>query len=100
MKKNVLDWYRELRATDESYIYAMPGVETFTFYMRDAHRIHDALPDVPIQKNRVEEIVVHKLAFFPLAARLKAKGVKVALVARELDKDGNFRYWVESRSDD
>ena len=98
---DILDVYRDFRKKDPGYIHAFGDAEYFTFYMSDAHRINEALPDVPIERgNRCEQIRVHKLAFFPLAARLKAQGVKVAMVARTLLPSGVYAYEVSGRSDD
>lgn len=99
-KKNVLDAYREFQKNDPGYIHAFAAGDYFTFYMSDAHRINEALPDVPIERRRCEQINVHKLAIFPLAARLKAKGIKVAIVGRTLQPSGDYAYEVTGRSDD
>ena len=49
--RNILDAYGSLKKEDPSYVYAMPSTEVLTFFMADAHRIHEALPDVQIGKS-------------------------------------------------
>lgn len=98
---DILDVYRDFRKRDPGYVHAFADAEYFTFYMTDAHRINESLPDVLIERgNRCDQVRIHKLAFFTLAARLQAAGVKVAIVGRTLIPSGNYRYAITARSDE
>lgn len=99
-KRGILQVYRDFHEKDHDYVHAFGDAEFFTFYMAEAHRVHDALPDIPIERDRCDFIRVHKLAFFPLAARLKATGVRVAMVARKAKPSGGYSYAISGRSDD
>lgn len=99
-KKNILDVYRDFRKEDPSVCYAFADAEFFTFYMTDAHRVHEALPDLRIEHQRVDFLRIHKLAFFPTAARLKAQGVRVAMVARTQAQNGGYTYRIDGYSYD
>jgi len=98
-KKNILDVYRDFKKRDPNTIYAFGDAQFFTFYMADAHRIHEALPDMRIEHERFDFIRVHSLSFFSLAARLKAVGVRVAMVARETMPSGAYSYRIDGYSD-
>ena len=99
-RKNILDVYRDFKKKDPSYASAFGDEQFFTFYMTDAHRVHDALPDMPIERERYEYLKVHKLLFLSLAAKLQMLGVKTAMVARTKTPQGNYTYSVSARSDD
>lgn len=99
-RKNILDVYRDFKKRDPEMTYAFGDAQFFTFYMADAHRIHNALPDIAIEHERYDFIRVHNLAFLPLAARLKAAGVRVAMVARVKSPSGAFNYSISGYSDD
>ena len=68
--------------------------------MTDAHRVHNALPDLKIEHERVDFLRIHKLALFPTAARLKAQGVRVAIVARTKAENGGYTYRIDGYSYD
>ena len=68
--------------------------------MADAHRVHNALPDLQIEHERYDYLRIHKLAFFPTAARLKVTGVRVAMVARSKRPSGGYSYRIEAYSYD
>lgn len=74
--------------------------EFFTFCMTDAHCVHNALPDLQIEHERCDFLRIHKLAFFPTAARLKAGGVRVAMVARTKAQNGGYTYRIDGYSYD
>ena len=99
-KRNILDVYRDFRKKDPSVCYAFGDAEFFTFYMTDAHRVHNALPDLRIEHERCDILRIHKLAFFPTAARLKAGGVRVAMVARTKAQNGGYTYRIDGYSFD
>lgn len=99
-RKNILDVYRDFKKRDPEMTYAFGDAQFFTFYMADAHRIHNALPDVRIEHERYDFIRVHNLAFLQLAARLKSVGVRLAMVARRLEKAGTYSYAISGHFDD
>ncbi len=99
-RKNILDVYRDFKKKDPNYAYAFGDEQFFTFYMADAHHVHDVLPDMRIEHERYDFLKVHKLLFLPLAAKLQMLGVKTAMVARTKTPQGNYTYSVSARSDD
>ena len=98
---DILDVYRDFRKKDSGCILAFGDAEYFNFYMSDAHRVNEAILDVPIERgNRCEQIRVLKHEFFQLAARLKAQGATVVMVARTLPPSGVYVYAVSGRLND
>jgi len=95
--------YHKLRddPKNEGYLLAFGVGQFFEFLKSDAHRIHEALPDIQVaNENGCDKIQVHSLGFFPFCARLKAMGLKVAMVGRRVAANHKVSYRVVSRSDD
>lgn len=100
-RKNILDVYRDFKKRDPDYIRAFGDAEFFTFYMADAHKVNQALPDVRVERGPQCDILrVHKLGFPLLATRLMVAGVKFATVGRRLSVNGTWIYSISGRSDD
>jgi len=94
--------YHKLRDSpeNEGYLLAFGVGPVFEFLKSDAHRINEALPDVRVvNENGYDKIQVHSLGFFPFCARLKAKGLKVAMVERRVATNHKVSYRISSRSD-
>lgn len=98
-RKNILDVYRELKKREPDFVLAFGDEQFFTFYMADAHRVHDALPDIRIEHERVDFIRIHKLLFQQLVSRHRITKVAVASVARTKKPDGTYSYRVADRYD-
>lgn len=100
-RKNILDVYRDFKKKNPDHLLAFGDAEFFTFYMADAHKVNQALPDMRVERRMNCDIMrVHALAFPQLASRLMASGVKFATVARKISADGNWAYSISGRSDD
>jgi len=95
--------YHKFRDNPENdgYLLAFGVGSFFEFLKSDAHRINEALPDVKVvNENGCDKVQVHGLGFFPFCARLKAKGLKVAMVERKAAANHKVNYRVVSRSDE
>jgi len=92
--------YRKLKERNPGYLLAFGIAEYFEFRYLDAKEIHTNLPDVPYDDTvEYDRILVHRNGFFPFCARLMAKGLKVAMVARK-KVGGKVRFEISGRSDE
>ena len=98
--RQLRDDFRKLKAANSGYLLAFGLGDFFEFRYCDAEEIVAALPDVRFDDTVDYKLVkVHKLGFYPFVARLSAKGLKVATVARSIRK-GKPSYRISGRSDD
>lgn len=97
--RQLRDDFRKLKAANPDYLLAFGFGDFFEFRYCDASDIHEALPDVAFDDTvEYSRIKVHKLGIFQFSARLAAKGLKVAMVARTL-RNGKASYRISGRSD-
>ena len=103
--RQLRDDFRKLKAANSGYLLAFYLLafglgDFFEFRYCDAEEIVAALPDVRFDDTVDYKLMkVHKLGFYPFVARLSAKGLKVATVARSIRK-GKPSYRISGRADD
>ena len=96
---SIRDMFRKLKKSNEGYLLAFGVGDVYEFRYSDAKAIVAALPDIRFDGEvDFKRVTVHKLGFFPFAARLAAKGLKIAMVERRV-ADNRVTYRIASRSD-
>ena len=99
-RTSIRDVFRKLKASNGDYLLAFGVGEFFEFRYCDADAIHAAFPDVMLDLEvEYSRFIVHNLGFFPFVARLKARGLKVAVVERSV-RNNKVSYRIGLRSDD
>ena len=98
---SIQDVFRKIKADNPGYLLAFGVSDVFEFRGCDAVAVHEALPDVLFDTEvDFKRITVHKFAFFPFCARLKACGLKVAMVARHRVPGKRVYYEISGKSDE
>ena len=98
---SIQDVFRKIKADNPGYLLAFGVSDVFEFRGCDAVAVHEALPDVLFDTEvDFKRITVHKFAFFPYCARLKACGLKVAMVARHRVPGKHAYYEISGKSDE